>query len=146
MFRDIPCSNVPGFIDGPVFSKTYGMWFFFTAGDKWYTAKYAKKKWKKNEFFKTLITISRIKKCYCQIITSDRSSHGTARSYSVATFVVKPLQIMKDASARTYSTNYSTTDSRKLSLEDFNRYRCLTNDLSETKTKLKNGLPTDRSD
>ena len=43
MFRDVPCSHVPGFIDGPVFSKTYGMWFFFTAGNKWYTAKYAKK-------------------------------------------------------------------------------------------------------
>ena len=61
---------------------------------------------------------------------------------------------MKGVSARTYSTNYLTTDSEMLLLTylqqslstDVNKYKCLTNNLSNMKTKPTNRLLTDRSD
>ena len=65
-------------------------------------------------FSKILTIISGINKTNL-IIRSARSSHGTARSYSVATFGIrKTLQIMKGVTARTYYTNYSTNESEKL--------------------------------
>ena len=62
----------------------------------------------------------------------------------------KTLQIMKGVSARTYSTNYSTTDSGKLVHQLTTSTGALQTTYifiqDENKTDKINGLATDRSD
>ena len=84
------------------------------------------------------------------MIISDRSSHGTARFYSVATLPSKATsnyekrfsenlqyELFNDWLWKTGALSYN-----KGLLTDVNKHRCLTNDLSETKTKPRSGLLT----
>ena len=117
------CFSCKGIEQDPlVFSKLKGDVLFFTAGDKWCKVKCLGENGRRTIFFKTLIFISRINKNQSnyQIITSDRSSHGTTRSHSVATFAIKNHfklihDDMKGVSAWPYSTNYS----QRLTLESW---------------------------